>query len=245
MSPPVLPPSDSIPESEDPFWDKVYAARAEYFRRHIGEFPEDILKIVHLVWPGGGLYVMPGTAIGSDIWVHCTFGLTNPDMPASTRPTDINVKRDEQGRPVQTSFTLQSKVPAEQPPDTAGYGYEILVLTRGPADWPLWLLQWATEAELVNDIGILKRVERYNGLTIEQIRVGENEFVNVLFAKARPPLPTGATLPNGTMAIIVATVITSDEMQWSMTNGREPLLDRLYAAGVGQVSVRERESVAM
>jgi hypothetical protein len=125
----------------------------------------------------------------------------------------------------------------------AGYGYEILILTRGPAEWPLGVLQWAAQTELLNDIGILDRVEKYNGLTIEQIRVGgENEFVNVLFAKARPPLPTGTTLPNGTMTLIVATVITEDEMQWSMTNGRDALLGRLYAADVGQVSVRERAS---
>ena len=251
--PPALPPpppSGAASESDDPFWDKVYDARTQYFRRHIGEFPENILKIVHLfgVWPGGGLYVMPATAIGSDIWAHCTFGLSNADMPTSTSAQDINIQRDEQGRPTQTTTTLQPKTAAaaEQPPGAAGYGYEILILTRGPADWPLGVLQWAAQTELLNDIGILNRVERYNGLTIEQIRVGgENDFVNVLFAKARPPLPTGTTLPNGSMAIIIATTITDDEMQWSMTNGRDALLDRLYSAGVGQVSIRERASVAM
>jgi hypothetical protein len=256
IPPPPPPPSGAISESEDPFWDKVYDARTQYFRRHIGEFPQDILKIVHLfgVWPGGGLYVMPATAIGPDIWAHCTFGLSNADMPTSTTAADINIQRDEQGRPMQTTATLRLKPTtttttaapaAAQPPGAAGYGYEILVLTRGPADWPLGVLQWAAQAELLNDVGILNRVDRYAGLTIEQIRVGEEEFVNVLFAKARPPLPTGTTLPNGAMTIIVATAITAEEMQWSMTNGRGALLDRLYTAGIGQVSIRERASVAM
>lgn len=124
----------------------------------------------------------------------------------------------------------------------AGYGYELVVLTRGPAEWPLWLLQWAVQAELLNDAGIRNRIEKYNGLTVEEIRVGENEFVNVLFANARPPLPTGTILPNGSMTVIVATVITDDEMNWSKSNGRDALLDRLYAAGVGQLSSRERKS---
>ena len=37
---------------------------------------------------------------------------------------------------------------------------------------------------------------------------------------------------------------TDEEMNWSIKNGREALLARLQAAGVGQVSTRKRTSVA-
>ena len=69
------------------------------------------------------------------------------------------------------------------------------------------------------------------------------EPVNVLIAKARAPLPTGTQLPNGKMELLVATTITDEEMQWSMTNGRGALLQELYDAGVGQISHPGRPSV--
>ncbi|WP_461535273.1 hypothetical protein [Spongorhabdus nitratireducens] len=98
-------------------------------------------------------------------------------------------------------------------------------------------------AEITHDAGILKRVEKYNGLTIEQIQVGETESINVLIAMAQHPLPTGVVLPNGNMDILVATVITDTEMRWSMVHGRDQLLNKLIASGAGQISVRGRQSV--
>ena len=232
-------------DADDKFWQRVYSAREEYFQRHVGPLPDNILKIGHMfgVWPGGGLFVIPAQQIGDDIFAHTTFGFTNSDMPASTTVSDVEVERDELGRVTKTSSRLQAKSHVPVANGKAGYGYEIMLLTRGTADWPLWFLQWAAGAELLNDTGILGRVEKYNGLTIEQIRVGESETVNVLIAKAVPPLPTGTELPNGRMDIIVATVITDDEMQWSMENRRDALLERLQTAGIGQISDRNRASV--
>jgi hypothetical protein len=236
------------PDEQDPeesLWDHVYAARESFYRAHFGEFPDDILKIGHLfgVWPGGGLYVIRATALGGDVWVYTTFGLTNPDMPASVRVTDVDVERDDEGRVVQSSANLQRKVRADVPDGMAGYGYEMLIVTRQNTDWPLGFLQWAVGAEILNDAGILKRVEAYDGLTVEEVRVGENDSVNVLIAKAQPPLPAETILPNGRMSLLVATVITDDEMRWSMEHGRDALLARLHQGGVGQFSVRGRPSV--
>lgn len=45
------------------------------------------------------------------------------------------------------------------------------------------------------------------------------------------------------MDLLVATVITDDEMQWSMKNGRGALLAKLIESGVGQVSDRGRKSI--
>lgn len=232
-------------DAEEQFWREVYAARQGYYEKHIGRLPDDILKIGHMfgVWPGGGLYIIPATAIGVDVRVHSTFGFTNPDMPAEVSVSDVEVERDDQGRTTRSSGRLQAKQRAEVAQGKAGYGYEICIVTRGDAEWPLWFLQWAANAEILNDAGILERVEKYNGLTVEDIRVGEDDSVNVLIAKAQPPLPGGTELPNGRMDILVATVITTDEMQWSMANSRDALLERLKLAGIGQFSDRSRQSV--
>jgi hypothetical protein len=237
--------SSATSDSDDPFWDSVYSARERYYREHFGELPSDILKIVHMfgVWPGGGLFVIPATVLGEQVWCHTTFGFTNPDMPATTTVSDIKVERDEHGRTVCSSARAQPKDRAPVRPGAAGYGYELCVLTPEETQWPLWLLQWVANVEILNDTGILERVETYRGLTIEEIRVGEDEHVNVLIAKAQPPLPDGTQLPNGRMDLLVATVITDDEMQWSMENGRDALLERLQKSDVGQFSVRGRKSV--
>lgn len=232
-------------DQSDAYWQQVYSAREEYFVGHIGQLPEDILKIGHMfgVWPGGGLYVIPARKIRDDAWVYTTFGFTNPDMPASTTVSDVSTEADNQGRVMKTAGTLQAKTKIAAVPGSAGYGYELLVLTSEESEWPLWILQWAANAEILNDAGILDRVNKYGGLTIDGVQVGENESVNLLIAKARQPLPTGSNLPNGKMELLVATVITDEEMHWSMEHGREALLDRLIDGGVGQFSVRNRYSV--
>ena len=67
--------------------------------------------------------------------------------------------------------------------------------------------------------------------------------VDVLIAEAQSPIPTKHVLPTGSMTILVMTAITDEEMQWSFTNGREALLQRLMKSRVGQVSERFRRSV--
>ncbi|AFT68644.1 hypothetical protein B5T_00357 [Alloalcanivorax dieselolei B5] len=227
------------------FWQSVYDARTTYYEEHIGSFPEDILKLPSMigVWPGGGLYVMSADKLGQDLWVYTTFGMTNSDMPANATMTDSEVETDDQGRVVRQTGILKAKEQAESPGGAAGYGYEMLVITRENVDWPLGFMQWTVNAEILNDVGILKRVEDYNGLTVQEIQVAEGDLVNVLISKARQPLPLGVDLPNGRMDLLVATVITDDEMEWSMENGRDALLDKLIAAGVGQVSERGRKSI--
>ena len=241
----AAPATSSQEDPSDAYWQQVYSARAEYFAEHIGRLPDDILKIGHMfgIWPGGGLYVIPAKKIGFDAWVYTTFGFTNPDMPASTQVADVSTETDALGRVTETTGTLQAKAKAVAPAGVAGYGYELLVLTREEARWPLWILQWSANAEILNDAGILDRVNKYSGLTIDGVQVGESESVNLLIAKARQPLPTGTDLPNGKMELLVATVITDEEMHWSMEHGRQALLDKLVAEGVGQFSVRNRDSV--
>ena len=246
----ILKPSSSakveeLQSDEEALWQKVYDVRADYYEKHIGQLPQEILKMGNMtgVWPGGGLFVIAADKLVKGLWVYTTFGLTNPDMPATTTMAEYEIKKDEHGRSSSYSGTLQSKEQAKSPSDSAGYGYEMLLIAKENAQWPLWFMQWAVNAEILNDAGILDRVEKYHGLTVEEIQVGETESVHVLIHKAQHPLPLGMTLPNGKMELLVATVITEDEMQWSMQYGREALLKALIEAGVGQISDRHRESI--
>jgi hypothetical protein len=232
-------------DAEEEFWQKVYNERTVYYENHFGPFPEDILKIGHMfgVWPSGGLFVIPAQQLGKDRWVYTTFGFTNPDMPATTTVEDAQVEKDALGRVVSSSGTLKTKENANLKDGIPGYGYEMLMITRENAQWPLWFMQWSANAEILNDAGLLDHVNQYNGITVQDIKVGENESINVLIAKAQPPLPTGTQLSNGKMEFLIATVITEEEMRWSMDNGREALLKELINAGIGQISDRNRPSV--
>ena len=127
--------------------------------------------------------------------------------------------------------------------DRAGYGYELIVVANENSEWPLWLLQWAVKAEMIGDADFLGRVEKYNGLTVEQVQVGSDRSVSLLFSKAQLPLLSSVDLPNGKAEILVATVIMDEEMQWSMKNGRDALLAALQKAGLGQLSILNRHSV--
>jgi hypothetical protein len=93
------------------------------------------------------------------------------------------------------------------------------------------------------DADVLGRVEKYHGLTVEQIQIDNGRSVNLLIEKAQRPLLQGVNLPNGRAEILVATVITDQEMRWSMKNGRDALLSELQKAGVGQFSVVGRKTV--
>lgn len=95
----------------------------------------------------------------------------------------------------------------------------------------------------MNDADLLGRVEKYDGLTIEDIAVGDGQYINVLISLANSPLPKTIDLSNGKAKILVATVITDDEMAWSMSNGRQALSKALNTANVGQISSLDRVSI--
>ncbi|MBO2671004.1 suppressor of fused domain protein [Shewanella algae] len=225
--------------NQDILWDNVYDARTAVFEKKFGLFPDEILKLGHMtgVWPGGGLFKSKASELGEDLWLYTTFGLTNPDMPTQYLPQNINQTDGN----IELTLTKKETVPVY--PERPGYGYEIIVLTQGEADWPLGLLQWAVNAEMLNDADLLGRVKKYNGLTIEDVMVGDGDYVNVLITQAHSPLPGSFTLPNGEGQLLIATVITDDEMAWSMKNGRDKLLTKLLASNDKQVSVINRPSV--
>ena len=228
----------------DQYWNEIYDSRYKYIEENIGKLPDDILKIMHLsgAWPGGGIYKFKANKLGNAPWVYMTFGLTNPDMPTTVIPKNVEIEA-ESGRSESTSFTLEKKQNVPSYPGRHGYGYELVVVTEEDEEWPLWFLQWAVEAELINDVDILGRVEKYNGLTVEDIYVGDAGMVNVLFQKAEKPFPEKIELPKGPSTFIIATVVTDDEMIWSKFNGREKLAKKLDENKIGQISNVKRSSI--
>lgn len=225
-------------------WQANYDARQKYFEKTVGPLPSDILKMLNMtgVWPGGGLYVIHAPRLGQNLSVYTTFGFTNADMPTTVQISNFDLESDE-NRATRAGGTLSKKQPAPKRAGSAGYGYEILMVAQSNQQWPLNFLQWAVNAEIGHDAGLLDRVEKYDGLTVEQIQVGQGQMVDVLITKAQAPLPTGTSLPAGKMETLVATIITAQEMKWSQSNGRAALLKKLLEAGVGQISVPNRKSV--
>src|SRR5262249_60031187 len=122
-----------------------------------------------VVWPGGGLYTFEAPHLGGR-GVCATFGLTNADLPTRVRNEDIQETKDKQGRPGSTSFRTVGRVPRWAPPEWAGCGYEVLVVTPGPETWPLQTLAWLTQMELLRDVDLLDRVRDAAGGTLESVR---------------------------------------------------------------------------
>lgn len=231
---------------EDRLWDEVHDARVHAFEAGFGKLPQDIQKMMNLsgIWPGGGLYVIPAPQLGTDAAVYASFGLSNPDMPSTLTIGQSESTLSEDGERLEriaTTIIQKEQLPPVR--DWPGYGYEIIVLGQDNQDWPLSLLQWAVQAEILNDVGMRDRMDTYGGLTVESVRISDDAAAHLLISRAQPPLMTHLDLPTGQADIIVITVITAEEMLWSKQHGREELLAHLMAAGIGQFSVLERPSV--
>ena len=236
--------------TEETSWKESGKARANYLQQHFGDLPPgNRMRLINLmsVARDSSLYTIEAKKLGKDVWAYSTFGLSNPDMPTRIAAVDPQDITDDFGRLAGLSATMEtrSREPATAPAGAAGYGYELMVLAGERAFWPLHILQWAASAEIFTDVGLLDRVDREGGLTVRDVALGSEQMgkVNLLFAKPLPPLPTGTQLPNGSMRILLATVITADELAWSRINGVEALLARLARSGVGQFSFRDRKSV--
>jgi hypothetical protein len=226
-------------ETEERLWPEVHDARQRCFECVLGPLSGDILTMLNMtgVWPGGGLYIIPASRIGGDVWLYTTFGLSDHDMPTGIALTKTEFADGK------VDAALEKREPAARADGAAGYGHEILLATRGKQDWPTGCLQWAVSAEIVHDAGMLGRIERHDGLAVAEIDVGAARMVDVLIHKAQPPLPTGGALPNARMTVLAATLITKDEMRWTFDHGRTALLAKLREAGVGQLRALDRKSV--
>jgi len=226
---------------DEAHWLDVYDARCYFYDSCLGPCPSNIIKLSNLsdAWPRGGLYRMPAAKLDKRLWIYTTFGLTNPDMSLKKQPVEQRTKIEFSWR----ANSVEKKPLPAAPIEVAGRGYEMLLITKGNFEWPLWIMLWCLNTELVDRVSLLKRVDKFDGFTVQDIHISETTTVCLLIARAQEPLPPGSTLPNGQMDLLVATVITRDEMDWAKHNGCPALLKKLAETGVDQVSDLHRESV--
>jgi hypothetical protein len=235
----VLYPEESFDRKrhDEDLWDHVYDSRMEYLQQELGTFPEDILKLMTVHWPGGGLFRIENSKIdGSTAFLSC--GLSNPDMPA---PAYIEEFERVDGPGGQKSYQtkLGWRVPIWCPPSDSGYGYEFLLLSK-ERDLIVPLMGFV-EQELNFETDWMYRVRTNGGMTIEEMPLGDGESCDMILAPARMFKPI--ELASGNMEILVATRVTREEMNFARNGKINDLLDLLYKAGHGQVSVWDRESV--
>lgn len=236
--------------AEEASCSAVTGTRSAYYRQAFGDMPpRNRLRLVSLlgIWDDSALYSIEASRLGKDVWVYSTFGLSNSDMPAKVGITDPDAVLDDLGRVTGAAAAqaLCVREPASAPNGAAGYGYELVVLARQDSAWPLHILNWAVNAEIFHDVGLLTRVESAEAFTVRDVSVGPGprDKVCLLISRALPPLPGGTQLPNGRMQILVATVITRQELSWARRHGASALLAKLVRAGIGQYSERNRPSV--
>jgi hypothetical protein len=229
---------------------EVAEMRSTYYRQAFGDLPpRSRLRLVNLlgIWDDSALYSIEATRLGKDVWAYSTFGLSNADMPAKVGIKDPDAILDDLGRVTGAGAAqaVWAREPASAPSGAAGYGYELVVLARQDSGWPLHILNWAVNAEIFHDVGLLARVESAEAFTVRDVCVGPGarDKVCLLISRPLPPLPGGTQLPNGWMQFLVATVITRQEQSWARRHGANALLAKLVRAGIGQYSERNRPSV--
>ena len=217
-------------------WDAVYAAREALYAQHLGKLEGDVQKLINMmgIWPGGCLVQLESPRHG--VWVTSSFGLTNPDMPATTTLESFEVQGEGTGD-LKHQMQIASRPPRPIPVGIAGYGYEMLVFTRGKETWPLNFLDWAVQMEITRDVDFLKRMEKYGAVTIEDVSLGEHGAGDFIIAPLRQFAPHKMELPNGTMELLVATRITRAEMQLGAGGKGRELLERIVKRPGGQVSL--------
>ncbi len=197
---------------EEAAWHANYEARQMLYESHFGPFPTDVQKLRNLidVWPGGCLVQFPAPKLGP-LWVHSTFGLSNSDMPNCV--TLASYRRDGS----QSEAVLARREPRQVPAGLAGFGYEIMLLTEGPAQWPLMFLNWLVQRELLKDLDVLSPVQKHGAFCIEEVNLGGN-VGQFSINPARPPLPAKLSLPAGACQLLVATHITMEELNYALEN---------------------------
>lgn len=232
----------------------VEEARLNIFRHHFGQVGKMAVYISALltVWPGGCIFrtsACPLPVVGGGCcWL--TNGLTNPDMPTSMRLIDSNSQEvvATNGTPTLENTTrFETRTPRKVSEGVAGYGIEVAIFVdeEHMADsWPIRFLKWLVVSELIDDLDFLYRVNLCRVLVCSDIPVyGDGGTASFIISRAPPRLfPTSFDLPNGKMSILVATMVTEDELLYARIHENK-LINYLYRADIGQKSIPNRPSV--
>ncbi len=210
--------------------------RRSAYEMHFGSYPDEVHKVPTLLgfWPGGALVQIPSRHNSTVVTASC--GLSNYGLPT---PIGVYQGVDGDGRPYPELGPRRRRLVAS---DSAGYGYEFVMLTPQLESWPLLVLTRLLEKELLEDTDFLGKVHQYGSVTVDSIALSPDWVVHVLISPTEEPLPEALTLSNGICEFLVVRVITQEELDESFEYGRDELLDNLAYDEMSQVSDLECET---
>jgi len=121
-----------------------------------------------------------------------------------------------------------------------GIGYELVIHSNEEARWPILRLLDMMAYNLV----CLKAFAPGGRFQVEGTLDGaaDSKLNGFVFVED-PGLPWGFALPSGQAQLLTAVGVTRNELAFSRSNGMERLMERLAEAGVGVVTVADREQV--
>lgn len=227
---------------DEEVWEGVFEERGAFFEHCFGEIPENIHRVMTVHWVGGGLLDFPSSNINGQR-VMVTSGLSNPDQPSDVFVTDFERQEEKDGN-VTFSTRLGSRTPRFVPPEWSGLGYELALVLKEPEDEKsIAVLSWLVQAELNREGDFFGMINRYGGVTVQDMELFDNTFADFLFFPAVDPIPSAVQLSSGTMHLIIATRITRQERDFAKENTCGDLVERLIEKGVGQVTDYKRISI--
>jgi hypothetical protein len=226
---------------DDEVWQRVYDERDAFFEKNFGPLPTEIQKLMTVLWPGGGIWDFEQSSIpGKRVLVTC--GLSNPDMPGGAKVAEFERVDSKDGNKT-FNTKLARTIPRYVPPEWAGYGYEVAVISDPTDNRAMGVLTWIVEGELNHDGNYFGLLQKYGGLTVQDMGLFNGSKSDFLFYKANDPIPSSVQLSSGLMQLVIATSITRAERDFAKENGCSELVKRLIDAGVGQVTDFNRQSV--
>ena len=226
---------------DDEVWQRVYDEREAFFEKSFGSIPTDIQKLMTVLWPGGGIFDFEKSSIsGKRVLVTC--GLSNPDMPSGAKVAEFERVDSKDGNKTFNTKLVRT-IPRYVPPEQAGFGYEVAVIANSSDNRATGVLTWIVEGELNHDGDYFGLLQRYGGLTVQDMGLFDGSKSDFLFYKAMDPIPSSVQLSSGLMQLVIATNITRRERDFAKEQGCSELVKRLMEAGVRQVTDFNRPSV--
>jgi hypothetical protein len=233
-----------LPPSEQQL-SKISDERRDKYQELFGSCPDQVAikKTLIAVWPRGG--VMEFNSPKLDMRVTITFGLSDLDMPAKEEFLEMN-ESVEDGRPNMKVYTRTISEPMPSVPGRAGYGYEVVCLSRdiksseSLSDEGILLMEFAS-AQLgsirSNSLDTLDGAEaRIFTITNKDM---EPEAYYML-ARCWDLLPQEFNLSNGSVSLVSLIKLHPMEYQYALKNGPRALLAEFKNKGVLPVGDESR-----
>ena len=235
-----------LPPSQEQI-SKVSDERRGKYLELFGACPEQVAIKKQLlgIWPNGG--VMEFEAPKLDMRVTVTFGLSNLDMPARDEPLEFD-ESIQDGKSIYKITTRTISEPMPSIPGRAGYGYEIVCLSRDVnpeptlSDEGVLLMEFASAQLLAirsNQLDTLDRSEA----RLFTITDGNNRpEAFYMMAKCWDILPSEFNLSNGAVSLLAMIKLHPREYKFAVENGPKALLSEFKKQSILPIGDDQRRS---